>query len=65
MTPCREVPACVLACNKPASDLPSFINDLRNSIITKEISSTTPESYYTGQANTNRNTHEGFPIDGK
>ncbi|RKF61289.1 hypothetical protein OnM2_043003, partial [Erysiphe neolycopersici] len=31
MTSCREVPACVLACYKPAPDLPTFINDLQNS----------------------------------
>ncbi|RKF72448.1 hypothetical protein GcM1_248171 [Golovinomyces cichoracearum] len=31
MTACREVPACVLACYKPAPNLPTFINDIRNS----------------------------------
>ncbi|RKF56523.1 hypothetical protein GcC1_196023 [Golovinomyces cichoracearum] len=47
MTTCREVPAYVLACYKPAPDLPTFINDLRNSIGTKETSATISESFYT------------------
>ncbi|RKF59102.1 hypothetical protein GcM3_177012 [Golovinomyces cichoracearum] len=57
MTACREVPACVLACYRPASDLPTFINDLRNSICTKETSATTSELFYADRRFRSSNEH--------
>jgi len=49
ITACELVPACDMACKKPADTLPGLINDLRASVATEDrkLKDKEPETYYT------------------